>query len=316
MVSNKHTKTKRILIIIISSILIFSLISFVVTKIVYDGIFDRYDCNIDLPNELSTIVDARTEHYYNSGDNLLSGYLYKSNSKQALDALVVIAPGFNACADSYLWQINSLLEYGWSVFAFNTTGCCTSQGDSSIGFTQEYNDLDATLEYIKTKERFGCKNLVLLGHSRGGYAACCALNTEHDIDAVVSVSGINSTMDGVIGSSVNKVGALAYTNYPFLWGYQSTLFGAKKVSMKADEIIKNSKVPVLLIHGQSDQSVPVDKFSIVSYFKNNLAENVELMLRCSPDNDGHTNILYDNDGTANDEIMSKINEFYKNSIND
>lgn len=316
MVSNKRTKTKRILIIIISSILIFTLLSFAVTKIVYDGIFRRYDCEIDLPIKLSKLVSERTEHHFYSGKNLLAGYHYKSNNEQNTNTLVIIAPGFNACADNYLWQIDSLLQYGWSVFVFNTTGCCTSQGDSSIGFTQEYNDLTATLKYIETKDRFGCKNLVLLGHSRGGYAVCCALNTEYKIDAVVSVSGINSTMEGVIGSSVNKVGAFAYANYPFLWGYQSALFSAKKVSMKADEIIKNSHVPVLLIHGQSDQNVPVDKFSIVSYFKDSQAENVELMLRRSPDNDGHTNILYDDDGTANDEIMLKINDFYKKSIAD
>ena len=315
MVSNKSFRLKRILIIIIAAILIFSIISFVTTKFVYDGIFLRYDCSLTLPpSELSATYMGRTAHKFYSGENKLSGYLYKSQSDNPQNTLVVIAPGFNACADSYLWQTQSLLSYGWSVFAFNTTGSCTSEGKSSIGFPQEVNDLEAALNFIENQNRFGFENIALLGHSRGGYAACCALKSNHNISAVISISGVNSAMEGVMGSSVKAIGPIAYGNYPFLWGYQAMLFGVEKVNLCADKIIKESNVPVLLVHGEDDTSVPIDKYSVFSYFKEQTPENVELMVRSSPDNDGHTDILYDLDGTANDEVMYKINEFLLKNI--
>lgn len=312
---SKTKRFKRILIIIITSLLIFLIASFAATKFVYDGIFVRTDCNVAYPpNELLSTYNSRTACEFYSGENKLMGYLYKNQSEDPKDTLVVIVPGFKSCADSYLWQTESLLSYGWSVFSFNTTGSCTSEGDSSVGFPQEINDLEAALKYIEAQNSFGFKNIVLLGHSRGGYAACCALGLDLNIAAVVSISGVNSAMEGVIGSSVNAVGPIAYGNYPFLWGYQALLFGAERVNMNAQEIIKGSNVPVLLVHGENDDAVPIDKYSIYSHFKNENIENVELMLRKAPDNDGHTDLLFDADGSANDELMEKINEFLLKNI--
>lgn len=310
MVSEKKSLLKRILSVIITIILIFSAVSMTVTKVVYDRIFTRYDCELSaLPTELDTLVSTREEHRYSSGKNTLSGYLYRSQSGNAHSALIVIAPGFNACADNYLWQIKSLLDYGWSVFAFNTTGCCSSSGNSAIGFPQEVLDLEATLEHIENNNRFGFLDIALLGHSRGGYAACCTINSGFDISAVVSVSGINSAMEGVIGSSVEQVGPLAYGNYGFLWAYQAMLFGTNTLNLNAAEEISKSDTPCLIIHGENDSDVPLDRFSIISHKEDIKSDNVEYLICRSPQNSGHTDLLFDNDNTANDYLLEKINAF-------
>lgn len=308
-------KIKKVLITIIIAFVIFTIISFSATVAIYNSTFPRYDCGItSYSEELQKTVNLREDKSYKSGENTLFGFLYDCPYENKKDTLIVLAPGHNACADSYLWQIKELLEYGWSVFAFDTTGTCYSEGKSNVGFSQEVLDLKATLEYISNNQNLGYNNIALLGHSRGGYAACCALTFDYNISAVVSVSGINSAMDGIMGASTKYVGPLAYGNYGFLWAYQAMLFGTKTVNLKANEILTSSDTPALLIHGEEDKTYPADKYSIVSNVKNNDADNIEIFIRTAPDNAGHTNLLFAKDGTADDEVINKINEFLLGNI--
>ncbi len=287
------------------------------TAIIYDRIFARYDgFQADPPWELVPMVEDRTTVAYPSGKNQLTGYLYRSDSEDDQQALVVLAPGFLASADDYLWQIKSLLDYGWSVFAFDATGSYQSEGESAVGFPQEIYDIDATLKYIENNDRFGYNDIMLLGHSRGGYAACCALSYEYDIAAVVTVSGINSAMEGVIGAATEYVGPLAYGNYAFLWLYQTILFDAETVNMSADKAISASDVPVLVIHGAMDTQVPIDEFSIISHRDDITSDAVEYKIYSTPDQDGHTNLLFEDDGTANQALMADIHEFFIKSISE
>ena len=313
MLSNK--KIKKVLITIIIAFIIFAIISFSATVVIYNSTFPRYDCGItSYAEELQKTVNLRESKSYKSGENTLSGFLYNCPFENKKDTLIILAPGHNACADSYLWQIKELLEYGWSVFAFDTTGTCHSEGKSNVGFSQEVLDLKATLEYINNNQNLGYSNIALLGHSRGGYAACCALEYNYNLSAVISVSGINSAMDGIMGASEQYIGPLAYGNYGFLWLYQAMLFGSDTVSLKADEILASSNTPALLIHGEDDKTYPADKYSIISKLKENKPQNTEIFIRTAPDNAGHTNLLFSKDGTANMEVIKKINEFLLENI--
>lgn len=310
----KKIPIKKVLRIMIAAILVYCVISMVATVVIYNNIFSRYDTTAAVPPALQAMVDQRQTHQYSCDDSGLNGYLYQAAPDIARDGLVVIAPGFQSGADSYLWQISALLEYGWSVFIFDPTGSGSSQGDSSVGFSQELLDLEATLNYIANKQYFGYNNLVLFGHSRGGYAACCALRNEHPVSAVVTVSGIDSAMDGVIGSAENYVGVLAYANYGFLWLYQSYLFGAETVNLSAHEQLAQKNVPSLVIHGATDENVSADKHSIYSHKNALSADHIRLLLWEESRQDGHTSILFDEDGTANDELMEQIHAFLTQQI--
>ncbi len=309
MVTNK--KTKKVLITIIIALLLFSILSFFATKLIYDGIFTRYDCGAAVTD---AVVASRRSFHYPSGDNTLSGYLYASNADNGKNTLIVLAAGHRACADSYQHQIDELLAYGWSVFAFDSTGCCTSEGDSSVGFPQTVLDLNATLDYLAAQDNFRYEHVALLGHSRGGYAACCSLAYGYDIAAVISVSGINSAMEGVIGAASQYVGGLAYGNYGWLWLYQTMLFGSDTVNLRADRVLSSTDTPVLLIHGADDTTVPLDKYSIISHREQIRNPNTEYLVCRAPDNAGHTDLLFDSDGTADDHLIKTIDEFLTKHI--
>lgn len=304
----KTRRIKRIGIIIITTLFIYCVISITATKLIYDGIFSRYeeDTHTVAP-ELEQTVKMCTVHSFPSGENQLTGYLYRAVEEVGL---VVLAPGFHACARDYLWQIKSLNEYGWSVFAFDPTGTCSSEGDRAIGFPQELLDLEAALKYVESCGRFGYNDIMLLGHSRGGYAACCALSYDYDISAVVSISGIDSAMDGVMGAAEDKIGKIAYGNYGFLWLYQAYLFGRDTLNLSAAEAISGCEVPVLVIHGSQDQQVPVDRYSILSHKEEITSRQVEYSVYPA----GHTDILFDAKGGANSALMKQIHEFFAKSV--
>ena len=315
MASEKKSKLKRVLIIIVAVILSFSAASMLATKLIYDMIFVRYDApDREVPAALSQMVADREVVQYEADGVRLEGYLYRCNGENAKDALVVIAPGFHAGADDYLWQIQSLLDYGWSVFAYDPTGSCNSGRESYVGFPQQIIDMEATLGYLESKHRFGYEKIALLGHSRGGYAAACALETDYEIDAVITVSGVNSAMEGIMGHASAYVGPVAYGNYGFLWLYQVMLFGTDTVNAIADEAISGSDVPVLIVHGAQDDQFPMDKNSIISHSDEMQREGVEYVICKTPGQDGHTDLLFGPDGGENTELMAQIHDFLERSI--
>lgn len=303
-------KWKRISIIIIAAILVFCTVSLGVTKLVYDSIFARYEEETVVDSALSTMVEARSIHTFVSGDNLLTGYYYAAQPSEKVNGLVVFVPGFHAGGDDYLWQIQSLLQYGWGVFTFDPTGSFRSQGKNQIGFSQAIFDLEAALKYVENNRNFGYNDLVLMGHSRGGYAVCCAVAETEDVDAVVSIAGINSAMEGIMYMSADAIGPIAYGNYGFLWLYQAMLFGGETLNREAAEIISQSNVPTLVIHGTGDTQVPTDECSIISHKEEITASGVEYLLL----DGGHTDLMYDADGTANDALMASIQDFLLRSL--
>ncbi len=309
----RMTRMGKVWLIIGVALMVWCAVSLIATKLIYDGIFVRYeDHTVAVPDALTQMVDERTTVVYPAGDHKLTGYVYRPQQEEK-DALIVLAPGFHACADDYYWQISELLDYGWAVFAFDPTGSCHSEGDSCVGFPQELVDLKATLAFIREESHLEYEKLVLLGHSRGGYAACCAAD-EDGVAAVISVSGINSAMEGIMGSTVNAIGPIAYGNYPFLWLYQTMLFGGEVANADASQVLSDSDVPTLLVHGQADEQVPLDKYSVVSHVDEIDNPSVKLMLCADAGKNGHTNLLFDEDGTANDALMAQIHRFLEENI--
>jgi len=307
--SSKKKSLLKVLKVSIIIVLVFITVSMIATVFIYNGVFQTYRENTDnMSVAVSADVASYSSHGYMSGENKLSGHLYETNS----DSVIIIIPGFHAETDAFIPYVDEFCRNGFDVFTFDCTGHGESGGNSSVGFPQVIKDLDATLEYISEKSSY--KNIYLFGHSRGGYAACCALKDNKNISAVVSVSGVNSAMDGIMAYSTDTIGPIAYGNYPFLWIYQSMLFGTELSSRSASDCIQDTDVPVLIIQGKHDEQIPSDDFSVYSHMEDADSSNAKLVLYDNPGCDGHTTILFPQDGTANPDITSYAVNFFKNNI--
>ena len=90
MTNARKVSLKKALRVIIIITLIFILLSFSVTKIIYDAIFSRWDPEKSaLSSELSALEESAEKYTFYSDGALLSSYLYTADASPA-DSLVVI----------------------------------------------------------------------------------------------------------------------------------------------------------------------------------------------------------------------------------
>ncbi|MBQ3528357.1 MAG: alpha/beta fold hydrolase [Clostridia bacterium] len=291
-------RAKKILSVVLASLALMLVADLIVTKIVYDSVFCRFDDPGTPPIDEMGIGECERAEFI-SGDNLLSGWLFSQG-----EDLVVIAQGINSEASYFCDEAEYFLSEGFSVFIFDMTGSGESSGDSAVGFSQSVYDLRAALDHIENKYVFD--DIFLLGHSRGAYAALCMLGDERDIAGVVSINGANSAMEAIMVSSEKRVGAFAYANYPMLWIYQSLLFDRETVSLSCADLIGNSSVPVLVVHAEDDETVPADRGSVMAHRDEIYRNGAEFISVPG----GHTSVFEDGDGGANDSLMEKICDFF------
>lgn len=303
MTAKANLKKKRVLSAVLITFTAYLLVSMAATKLIYDNIFRRYD-----PPERSQVSLQREEPCFYAGENRLQGYYYPGREKEIL---VLLAPGFHAGADSYIQQIRYFQSQGWGVFSFDPTGSYESGGDSYVGFPQEIYDLEAALDFLRAQSFYGYRELVLFGHSRGGYAVCAMADSDHEISAIISVAGVNSAMDAVMEPSADAVGPLAWMQYPFLWLYQSLLFDYETANVEVSDLLKETQIPTLIIHGVSDETVSHDAFSVMAHREEIRSEQVHFLSWQESGAEGHVDILYDPDGSANTELMDEIAAFIR-----
>ena len=282
----------------IAAVLLFChlILSFGITKVIYDSIFRRYD-PADATIRDPSLTEIMHPVSFPSGEHRLAGTLFDGPG----DSLVVIVQGIHSHTGNFAPIIRQIVQVGnRDVFIFDMTGSCDSEGDSGIGFSQAVFDLHAALDYID--RAYAYEDIFLVGHSRGGYAACCVLPDRTDIDGVVAINSPNSPMDAVMSGSVNAVGWLAYGNYPMLYLYQAMLFDFETVSQTASDAIAQSDVPVLIIQSQQDETIQFDRFSVYAHKSEFTDSKTEFLLI---DGD-HSSVLYE----QNKELWNQIYKFF------
>lgn len=129
------------------------------------------------------------KYEFKSDENTLRGcfYYYENYNK---DNLVIFCHGIGGGYLSYMVEIEKLCKNGYRVFAYDNTGCFCSEGQSIKCLSQSLKDLDNAIKSLKKDNIFQCfKNVFIIGHSCGGYAAGNILNYHNDISKVVVISG-------------------------------------------------------------------------------------------------------------------------------
>lgn len=304
-----NKKNKMIKVIILSLVLflvVFSIVTMIIVKNLYDSNFPRFnrpEFTTDLSyNDVSEKYKRETVQF-ESGENTLQGYIYGSENTKGL---VVVAHGLGAGSDSYLSQIMSFVDDGWRVFTYDCTGSYDSEGKSTKGFPQSVLDLDAALNYIESKDEFDEFPVLLFGHSWGGYAVANVLNFEHEVDGVVSVAGVNTAFEITMEEGNNVMGGFSKVTAPFIWLYQTILFG-KNASVSAVKGINQANIPVMIIHGDHDTRVLYNGSSIIAH-KAEITNSKVIYKTCTKEfHNGHSNLFLSEESRQYD---MKVDEGY------
>lgn len=298
---------------VIGLVLVFSIISMLVVKFVYDGQFPRYDRHDETVSAALRYTDIESDYprslvSFHSGGNRLQGYIYGQEQNRGL---VVMVHGLGGGADSYLPQVTYFVDQGWRVFAYDATGSFDSEGKTTKGFPQALLDLDAALTYISTQSEYANLPLLLFGHSWGGYAVANILHFDHEITGVVSVSGANSPMDMVMEQGRRMMGGLINIQYPYMWLYQRILFG-KLATLNAVDAINQAEVPVLIVHGTEDELVAYNGSSVIANIGAITNQSVKTISPSESGRNGHDN-LFRSDAAIEyiDEVNVEYGELYE-----
>ncbi len=203
----------------------------------------------------------REEVSFMSGRNRLKGWIYGAENTRGL---VVFAHGIGCGHEDYINLIMELADDGWKVFAYDATGSCESEGRSTRGLVQSALDLDCALTFAENDGRLSGLPLYVAGHSWGGYAAAAVLNFDHDIRAVVSMSGYNSAFEETADTADVMFGPASVLTYPFIKIYNAALFG-KYAGLTAVDGINSSDIPVLIVHGSDDTRVRYDSAAVTAH---------------------------------------------------
>lgn len=277
MILMKKSWLKRVSIVLLSVLLLSLFCDFFATKLIYDASFARTTA----AEPLSALPQGCEPLCFSEKENRLQGYLFRQTKAHAL---IVIAPGLAATLQEYLPLIRALCDAGFSVFYFDPLGSGRSDGDSALSYAAITADLSAALSYVRAQGLFEADRLFLLGHSRGGYAACLCTDDSDSPDAVIAVDAHNCPTAAACSRAVSYVGPLAYLNFPMLWFYGGLCFDFPATAAHADAALQNARVPVLLIQAQND-AVASPRHDTV-YAKRDSIKNAQIRIYLDESTDG------------------------------
>ncbi|MBE6880204.1 MAG: alpha/beta hydrolase [Ruminococcaceae bacterium] len=313
----KKKLLKTIIISVLCTVICFSVISLLVINHYFGEVFSRSelteytryirydDIKEDVP---------RYDISFNSHGTTINGHVYGSGDK----GLVIAVHGLNSNEEETMDIIHYFCQKGWTVMAYNHSGCYLSGGNSQRGLAQSMIDLDSALTFCENDEKLKSLPTVLVGHSMGGYAVCSVLNFDHDIKAVASFSGYNTPYEELCFFVRKFVGdAFATLQYPYMWLYNSALFG-DKANISAVDGINKSDIPVMLIHGNDDATVPYDSAGIIAHKDEITNPNVKYILRTENVVNSHTKVFYSLPASEYskeaDKLLNELESKYNNEI--
>ena len=184
--------------------------------------------------------------FKSSMGHTLSGYIYSyDNPKEK--RLVFFDHGFGGGHRSYMKEIEKLCAAGFTVFAYDHTGCMESGGETPNGMAQSLCDLNDCVEAVKNDARFAGFEFAAMGHSWGGFSTLNIAALHPEISRVVVLSGFVS-VEMLVGSFFSGI----------MKGYRKPIMALEKAAnprfsaFNAVESIKGSGVKALLIYSDND----------------------------------------------------------------
>ena len=225
-------------------------------KYVLDGfrkrLYKRYDpdgtiryCSI---KDFSGLKSEEFDFKGNEGQ-LLRGYFYY-RSKKRTDRLIVFDHGMGCGHPAYLTEINLLTENGYTVYTYDHTGTCRSEGESIRSVTQSLSDLDACITALRSLKEYKSTDISVMGHSWGGYSCMNIAAFHPEITHVLAISGFISLetilTDSFVGllKPYKKAAIIAESN-----------INPKYSKCDARNSLKNAKAKCLIIHSNDDPTV-------------------------------------------------------------
>ena len=248
---------RKIVAVIAVILAVFLCLSFVGAGIIFEVIFrrtattgNRYEYSRSDGEKY-----PRSDIEIVSGSELLYGHIYDVADSRGV---VLLCSGFHEDSECHLPEVFFLADSGYDVVTFDFTGHGQSSGSGLNGFSQARSDVNAALAYIRSSEVFSDEPVFLFGYSMGAYAAAASLADNDNVCGAVCISAFNDPLGYMYSTGISYAGPIAALGIPFLWLWSRIRCGEDH-GMTAIDSINSSGIPVLVLYGSDDETVPYDQ---------------------------------------------------------
>ena len=206
----------------------------------------RYDKEVGIPyySRLDFNNLKQDAHSFINSKGIEIHYFFYYYDKSQEDKIVLFLHGIGPGHTAYLAEIEQLCRRGYKVLTFDYTGCGESKGKRLGSLNEPTRDVIDLLNNLKLD-----KEIVLVGHSLGGYTALNVINLRKDITKAVILSGflsIPSLADSLIKNKFFVNGILRYERRS----------NPEYYSIDNLDYLKNTKDNIFFIQSVDDGMVP------------------------------------------------------------
>lgn len=252
---------------IIYTIITIVLILLLISKLILNMVFGKR-CEGNSKLKYFTADDfeclnAKPIEFKSNKGQTLRGNIYTNKEIKEYKGLIVFVHGMGGGHLSYTTEINTFAKAGFIVLGYDNTGTCSSEGKNLKGFFQSVNDLNYALKFIENDKDLSKYSVSLVGHSWGAFTACQVLQFNHNIKSVVAMSGFNSSAKIICDVMKNETKLNFNFLKPFITIINFLTFGKRGIR-STSAVLKNTEVPVLLLHGDADTSVLIQNSSVAN----------------------------------------------------
>jgi dienelactone hydrolase/catechol 2,3-dioxygenase-like lactoylglutathione lyase family enzyme len=196
-------------------------------------------------DDLPDVADADKVEVPGHGVTL-GGYLFKPQAGRPPYPAVVLLHGFAGHAYNLAGPARLTAANGYVVLALSLRGWLGSEGESDQGLRQPL-DVLAAIDWLGRRPLVDRERLALVGASMGGQVALLTAAHKPPIRAVASYYAATDL-------------AAWYKANPFVRDYLDDLCGLEGLPVRSPLMrVAQIDVPVLLIHGDKDENVPVSQ---------------------------------------------------------
>ena len=146
----------------------------------------RYDKEVGVPyySHLDFKGLKQESYVFTNSKGIEIHYFYYYYDKYNDDKIILFCHGLGAGHTAYLAEIEQLAKRGYMVLTLDFTGCGESQGKYLGSVNNPTRDVIDLLNYLKLD-----KQIILMGHSMGGFTCLNLMNLRKDITKAVIFSG-------------------------------------------------------------------------------------------------------------------------------
>ena len=181
--------------------------------------------------------------FINSNNDQIAFFWY-SYDHYNKDKVVLFLHGIGPGHTAYLREINELCQKGYRVLTLDYTGCDKSSGESLKSLNEPTKDANELLNYLNLKEE-----VIVVGHSLGGYTTLNLLNLRRNITKAVIMAGFISIKCEVKALTKLPFFPLSIKNYE-----KKKCVGYNNLDNLT--FLKNTTDKILFIQSVDDQLVP------------------------------------------------------------